>query len=310
VQNPQLQLGVLPGLFTQSLQLGSFARGSKLSSSSVMNNSNETFFAAVGDVHGHHHEMVRLVTERESQAGERIAFVLQVGDFEPHRDEADLESMAAPAKYRVVGDFPDFYSGECRFPWPVYFIGGNHEPYGFLDTQAPGEPVAHNCVYLGRAGATEILGIKVAGLSGIFNVDKFSDRHPKVSELKTRKKKDYTYFNKDDVDRIVEKGRADVLMVHEWPTNIVAEADRWQFEQQRRSMRYDSVGNEYARILIDLLSPRLVLCGHMHKRYRNQILLESGAPVDVCCLANVQQGTDSVALFCIGEDSAIAEIPV
>jgi lariat debranching enzyme len=275
-----------------------------------MNEPNETIFAAVGDVHGHHHEMVRLITERESQTGKRITFVLQVGDFEPHRYEADLASMAAPAKYRVVGDFPCFYSGEFSFPWPVYFIGGNHEPYGFLDTATPGEPVAENCVYLGRAGATEVSGVKVVGLSGIFNGDKFSDEHPGVEDLRIRKKKDYTYFNKDDVDRVVEFGNADILMVHEWPTDIVAEADRALFEQQRRSMRYDSVGNEYARILIDLLSPRLVLCGHMHKKYRNQIRLNSGAVVDVCCLSNVQQGTDSVALFRIREDGTIAEISI
>lgn len=273
-----------------------------------MTESNDTIFAAVGDVHGHHHEMVRLIEERESQTGKRIAFVLQVGDFEPHRNEPDLESMAAPAKYRVLGDFPDFYSGEFKFPWPVYFIGGNHEPYGFLDTATPGEAVAENCVYLGRAGAAQISGLKVVGLSGIFNVDKFSDPRPRVSELKTRKKKDYTYFNEDDVDRIVNFGRADILMVHEWPADIIAETDRGLFEQQRRSMRYDSVGNEYARILIDLVSPRLVLCGHMHKKYRNQIHSRSGAAVDVCCLSNVQQGADSLAFFQIGEDGAIAEI--
>jgi lariat debranching enzyme len=273
-----------------------------------MHEPSETIFAAVGDVHGHHHEMVRLIEEWESYNHKRIAFVLQVGDFEPHRNEADLESMAAPAKYRAVGDFPDFYAGEVEFPWPVYFIGGNHEPYGFLDTTESGQRVAENCIYLGRAGATEIEGLKVVGLSGIFNKDKFSDQHPGLDELSIRKKKDYTYFNKDDVDRAVEFGSADVLMVHEWPTDIIAEADRGFFEQQRRSMRYDSVGNEYARVLIDLLSPRLVLCGHMHKKYRNKIRLTSGAVVDVCCLSSVHQGADSTAFFRIGEDGSIEEI--
>lgn len=273
-----------------------------------MNEPSETFFAAVGDVHGHHHEMVRLISERESRTGKRITFVLQVGDFEPHRNEADLATMAAPAKYRVLGDFPDFYSGEFRFPWPVYFIGGNHEPYGFLDTTPQGVKIAENCVYLGRAGTVQISGLRVVGLSGIFNYDNFSVARPSVAELATRKKKDYTYFNKEDVDCAVDFGSTDILIVHEWPADIIAEADSALFEQQRRSMRYDSVGNEYAGILVELLSPRLVLCGHMHKKYRNQIRLKSGAAVDVCCLSNVQQGQDSVAFFRISEDGAIAEI--
>lgn len=273
-----------------------------------MNQPNETIFAAVGDVHGHHYEMVRLIEERESHIDKRVSFVLQVGDFEPHRNEADLESMASPAKYRAVGDFPDFYSGEVEFPWQVYFIGGNHEPYGFLDTAAPLEQIAHKCVYLGRAGGTEVAGLKIVGLSGIFNADKFSHNHPRVEEILVRKKKDYTYFNQADVDRAVEFGNADILMVHEWPAGIVADSDRGLFEQQRRSLKYDSVGNEYARILVELLSPKLVLCGHMHKKYRNQIRLKSGTVVDVCCLSSVHQGADSIAFFRIGNDGLIEEI--
>lgn len=274
-----------------------------------MEEPNETFFAAVGDVHGHHHEMVRLVSEWELATGNRIAFVLQVGDFESNRNDADLESMAAPAKYRAIGDFPDFYSGQFIFPWPVYFIGGNHEPYGLLDLTPEGAPIAPNCFYLGRASALELAGLKIVGLSGIFNEDKFSDQHPAVSELRTRKKKDYTYFNKDDVDRALDFGKADVLLVHDWPAGIIAEADRSLFEQQRRSLRYNSVGNEYARLLMELLAPRLLLCGHMHKRYRNRISLMSGAIVDVCCLASVRQGQDSVAFFRIGEDETISACP-
>lgn len=274
-----------------------------------MNEPNEKFFAAVGDVHGHHHEMVRLVSEWERDTGNEIAFVLQVGDFEPNRNEADLESMAAPAKYRTIGDFPDFYFGEFTFPWPLYFIGGNHEPYGFLDLAPQGAVIAPNCFYLGRVGVVEIAGLKIVGMSGIFSEDKFEDQRPALSELGTRKKKDYTYFNKDDVDGALDFGRADVLLVHDWPAGIIAEADRSLFEGQRRSIRYNSVGNEYARLLMDLLAPRLLLCGHMHKRYGNKVSLRSGTVVEVCCLASVRQEQDSVAFFRIAEDGTISPCP-
>src|SRR5436309_1716544 len=98
-------------------------------------------FAAVGDVHGHMHAMVRLLQGWEQKAGRRLSCVLQVGDFEPIRVKEDLESMAAPAKYRRAGDFPDFFAGRAAFPWPVYFIGGNHEPYGLLDLTPEGGEV-------------------------------------------------------------------------------------------------------------------------------------------------------------------------
>jgi lariat debranching enzyme len=47
-------------------------------------------FAAVGDVHGHMHAMVRLLSDWEKRTKHRLAFVLQVGDFEAVRDAEDL----------------------------------------------------------------------------------------------------------------------------------------------------------------------------------------------------------------------------
>ena len=275
-----------------------------------MNESKETYFAAVGDVHGHHHDMVRLLSEWESRTSNAIQFVLQVGDFEPHRNDADLETMAAPAKYRVLGDFPDFYSGDFGFPWPVYFIGGNHEPYGFLDLIPNGGPVLENCFYLGRAGTVETHGLKVVGMSGIYNQDKFEATRPRVADFKKKSNKDYTYFNQEDVERALEFRRPDILVVHDWPAGIIAAENRSDFDRQRGSLRYNSIGNEYARILMDLLAPRLLLCGHMHKRYRNRVTLKSGASVDVVCLSNVEQGEDSVAFFRVAEDRMISEMPI
>ncbi|PRQ09083.1 metallophosphoesterase family protein [Enhygromyxa salina] len=53
-----------------------------------------------------------------------------------------------------------------------------------------------------------------------------------------------------------------------WPAGTIAPEDEQEFEQQRRSLHYERVGNEPARILVDLLQPRLVVCGHTHRRYR------------------------------------------
>lgn len=232
-------------------------------------------FAAVGDVHGHMHAMVRLLCGWEAKTGRTISFVLQVGDFEPIRDERDLETMDAPAKFRVVGDFPDFRAGRAAFPWPVYFIGGNHEPYGFLDEMPDGGDAIDNCVYVGRAGLVEVGGLRIAGLSGIFDSDAFERPRPSVEEFGKVSRKAFTYFRKGDVDRAAGFGSADVLLVHEWPEGVIDPADSREFERQRRSLSYDVVGNEYARLLMEVLEPRLVLCGHMHKRYRNRVRLES-----------------------------------
>jgi len=47
-------------------------------------------FAAVGDVHGHMDRCVAMLESWEKTNNKSLSFVLQVGDFEPHRDNADL----------------------------------------------------------------------------------------------------------------------------------------------------------------------------------------------------------------------------
>lgn len=255
------------------------------------------YFAAVGDVHGRMRRMVQLLQDWSRRAHRPLAFVLQVGDFEPHRHEADLATMAAPAKYKHLGDFPEFHSRRARFPWPLYFIGGNHEPYGFLDSAPEGFELTPHCRYLGRVGAQETHGLRVVGLSGIHEPETFRQPRPSVEQLGAVSPKAFASFNEADVDRALALERADVLLVHEWPSGVVDAADAGDFEQQRRSMSYDTVGNEYARLLVEALQPRLVLCGHMHKAYRGSIRHSSGQISSVCCLDHVAHGRTSFAIF-------------
>lgn len=255
------------------------------------------YFAAVGDVHGRMNRMVSFLQSWTKTAHRELAFVLQVGDFEPHRDEADLATMAAPARYKHLGDFADYHQNRRRFPWPVYFIGGNHEPHGHLDATPEGALVATNCQFLGRVGVVEPRGLRVVGVSGIHEEAGFQKPHPPLSLLGTVSLKDFTCFNEEDIDRALSLERADVLLVHDWPSGIIATEDRGDFEQQRRSPNAEAVGNDYARLVAEALEPRLVLCGHLHKRYRGTLAHASGRVSQVCCLASVEQGADAFAVF-------------
>ncbi|WP_244226964.1 metallophosphoesterase [Corallococcus aberystwythensis] len=257
----------------------------------------------MGDVHGQMHAMVRLLEGWSAKTGKPLAFVLQVGDFEPHRHDADLATMDAPAKYKQLGDFPAYHRRHARFPWPVYFIGGNHEPYGFLDAQAPrGFEVTPGCHYLGRVGQVELRGLRVAGLSGIHREAAFRTARPSLKDSKDVPHKAFAYFNEEDVDRALALQDVDVLLLHDWPSGLIAAEDAGAFEHQRRSVSHDTVGNEYARMLVESLQPRLVLCGHMHRAYRAAIPHSSGQVSDVACLASVRQGPECFGVFHVSTD--------
>ena len=184
--------------------------------------------AAVGDVHGHHHQMVTLVEQAAAAAHVSPDLVVQVGDFEPHRHEEDVQSMAAPARYRKLGDFPDFFGGRAGFPWPVLFVGGNHEPYGFLDGIEPGAEIAPGCRWIGRAGMVEHRGLRIAGLSGIFREDCWVEGRPPHAQMHRQKKKRYVGFTPGDIDRLLDLcsgARPDLLLLHEWPRLTLGPAE-------------------------------------------------------------------------------------
>lgn len=62
----------------------------------------------------------------------RVDVLLLCGDFQAIRNERDLHCLAVPAKYRRLGDFHRYYSGEKEAPILTLVIGGNHEASNYM----------------------------------------------------------------------------------------------------------------------------------------------------------------------------------
>ena len=270
----------------------------------------QIYFAAVGDVHGDIYTMLGLLHSWEQKQQKALSFVLQVGDFEPHRHADDLLTMDAPTKYKQLGDFPDFYSGKADFPYPLYFIGGNHEPYGFLDNFPHGREIAPNFNYLGRVNSIEVAGLKIVGVSGIYKPDLFAGKsRPTLEEINDRPNKEYIGFIESEIERALNYNCADILLLHDWVSDIISPEALALFQQRYSNARYEQIGNEYARLLVETLQPQLVLCGHMHFKYRYSLPLSLEITSNICCLANVKQGKNAIAVFCLTPQKQIIEIP-
>ena len=269
----------------------------------------DLYFAAVGDVHGHIHTMLELLQNWEKKQGKSLSFVLQVGDFEAHRHEQDVQTMDAPAKYMKLGDFADFYTGKAKFPYPLYFIGGNHESYGFLDHFPQGKEIAPNFNYLGRVNQLELGGLKIVGVSGIYKPNLFGlSQRASVAAIEHNDNKEYIGFLESEIEQAMNYDRADILLLHDWARGIISAEELESFQQRYPNLNYQSIGNEYARLLVDTLQPKLVLFGHLHFKHRHTLMFSNQAISKICCLANVKQGQDSVAVFRITPELEIIEV--
>jgi hypothetical protein len=268
----------------------------------------EIVFAVVGDVHGHFELMIDSIQNEEARLGRTVDFVLQVGDLMPIRTASDLAYVHGPKKYKRLGDFADYFRGAKRFPWPIYFIGGNHEPYGFLqgfESVAENDGYASICdnlFYLGRVGWAEPFGITVLGLSGIFSPGKHDNERP--SEITECNARDFTFFNASDIANIYYTwdsrfadwvNRADVFILHDWPAGLLPNDDLIRLDRKYEHLRTPE--HLCWASTIEVSNPRLICCGHHHLR-RTYRWNSSNRCMDVHCLADITQGREAVALFC------------
>ena len=245
--------------------------------------------AALGDVHGRWREAADLVLAACVAAGvspHDVSMILQTGDAEPLRSEAEIGQVPGPAKYRRLGDFPDVLSGTITMPAPLYFIAGNHEPFAALDSDG-GLVTGHgewrpSVTYLGRAGAVTIDGLRVGFLSGIYGESTYLRSADGVQSRRGKHASHYTKQDFDQAQSAVHEG-VDVLITHDWPSGITDELGR-----------YGEIGDPRIRTLIESSGAMLSLHGHMHIARRALI-----GRTQVACLAIVG-GTSPDPLSAVG----------
>lgn len=125
--------------------------------------------AVQGCCHGELDTIYAKVREAEASTGTKVDLLLICGDFECVRDAVDLCCMAVPPKYRHLKNFHKYFSGECTAPVKTIFIGGNHEASNVLQSLYYGGYVAPNIYFLGWAAVVNYKGLRIGGLSGIYN---------------------------------------------------------------------------------------------------------------------------------------------
>jgi hypothetical protein len=74
------------------------------------------------------------------------------------------------------GDLSDFIDGRQQFPIPLFFVSaGPVEQDAVLGGKGTMTPLARNITYLGRAGIVDVLGLRVAFLSGVHSTTHYAE---------------------------------------------------------------------------------------------------------------------------------------
>ena len=230
-----------------------------------------------GCIHGCMDKMYKEIQEYENQKKKKIDLVLCTGDFESMRNEEDLKYLSCPEKYREMGDFHQYYNSKKTAPYLTIFIGGNHEASNYLEQNYYGGYVAENIYYLGRGGVINVKGLRIGGMSGIFNKFDYFRGHFEKNEKDIRgDKKSIFHLREFEIAKMSHiKNKIDIFMTHDWPTNIINKNDYSRifklYPQNRESILSGTLGSFPDEFILKLLKPKYYICGHMHFYYTNTI---------------------------------------
>ncbi|EMR66987.1 putative lariat debranching enzyme protein [Eutypa lata UCREL1] len=187
-------------------------------------------------------------------------------------DGVDLLIIGVPAKYRELGDFPAYYSGEKTAPYLTIFIAGNHEASSYLWELYYGGWVAPNIYYMGAANVLRLGPLRIAGLSGIWKGFDYRKPHHERLPFSQDDIKSFYHVREIDVRKLLLlREQVDVGLSHDWPKAIENHGNSKALWGMKPDFRKDSLdgtlGNPAAEYLMDRLRPAYWFSAHLHCKF-------------------------------------------
>lgn len=168
--------------------------------------------------------------------------------------------------------FHQYVAGEKVAYVPTIFIGGNHEASNILQSLYYGGWVAPNIYFLGFGGVVWFGGVRIAGISGIFNKTHYRMGHferPPYTQSSMRS----VYHQRElEVFRLAMlSGNIDVFLSHDWPTSIWEYGDKQRLLQTkpyfREEMAANDMGSPPLMHLLRKLKPSMWFSAHLHVKF-------------------------------------------
>ncbi|ORZ38140.1 lariat debranching enzyme, C-terminal domain-domain-containing protein [Catenaria anguillulae PL171] len=230
--------------------------------------------AVIGCGHGKLDSIYASVKESELASGKTVDLVIINGDFQAIRNTADLDNISVPAKYRVLGDFHRYYSGQVTAPYLTMFIGGNHESSAYLWELYHGGWAARNIYFMGWANVIRVGSLRIGGTSGVWNYHSFTKGHHEQAPYSPDQIRSIYHTRQHEIMQLslVRQQSLDVFLSHDWPRNIAFHGDMEALLTEKpfltkMCIRSGRLGSPAMEHLLHHLQPRYWFAGHLHVQF-------------------------------------------
>ncbi|KAI0927747.1 hypothetical protein AcW2_003958 [Taiwanofungus camphoratus] len=234
--------------------------------------------AVEGCCHGELDSIYSHIASLELRHGYKIDLLLICGDFQAVRNYQDLQCMAVPDKYRQLGGFCKYYTGEKKAPILTIVIGGNHEASNYFWELYHGGWLAPNIYFLGHAGCVQVNGIRIAGASGIFKPKDFREGHWERVPYNRWSMRSIYHIREFNVRRLSLLSSPTIFLSHDWPQSIEHHGNVSELLRRKPYFRDDiskgALGSPPMMGLLRTLQPEWWFSAHLHCRFEAEVVHE------------------------------------
>ncbi|KAF8438115.1 DBR1-domain-containing protein [Boletus edulis BED1] len=236
--------------------------------------------AVEGCCHGALDAIYQQIKSLEDRNNYKVELLLICGDFQAVRNHRDLQCMAVPQKYRQLGDFYKYYTGEKVAPVLTIVIGGNHEASNYFWELYHGGWLAPNIYFLGHAGCIRANGVRIAGASGIFKNHDFHQGHHECMPYDHGSIRSIYHVREYNIRRLSLLSKPDIFLSHDWPRSIEQYGDTQGLLRKKPFFRQDinsgNLGSPPLMGLLQTLRPDWWFAAHLHVRFEAVIIHGDG----------------------------------
>lgn len=159
------------------------------------------------------------------------------------------------------------------------FVGGNHEASNVLYELYYGGWVAPNIYFLGFGGVVNYRGIRIGGLSGIYNARHYRMGHFETPPFSDDSMRSVYHVRELEVYRMAHMSpsrsatskNTDIFLSHDWPANVWKHGDCQGLLRKKKFLAEDinsnRLGSPPLQALLEELRPSFWFAAHLHVKF-------------------------------------------